>query len=156
MPIQRTHLSALGVAAILACALPAVAQNLPGFGPGNPQIAVFGQQQIENRYRIGIDCAPAPEALKVHLHLNEETGLLVNSVLDDSPSGRAGLKRHDIILEANSHPLSTVRDLIGHEQIGEHRQSTTGYRELHQRMRRRRQSRRTRSTSAGRTRFRLF
>lgn len=112
MPIQRTHLSALGVAALLACALPALAQSLPGFGPGHPAVDGFGKPQVENRYRIGIDCAPAPEALKVHLHLNEESGLLVNSVLDDSPSGRAGLKRHDVLLEANSHPLSTVRDLI--------------------------------------------
>ena len=113
MPIQKTHLSALAVAAFMACALPAIAQNLPGFGPnGVFQVQAEAVPQIENRYRIGIDCAPAPEALRVHLRLQEDTGLLVNSVLDESPGGVAGIKRHDVIVAANGQPLTSVQDLV--------------------------------------------
>ena len=115
MPIQKTHLSALACAAVLACTLPAIAQNLPGFGGNNVidvQAEALPQDRIENRYRIGIDCAPAPEALRVHLRLQEDTGLLVNGVLDASPGGRAGIKRHDVIVAANGQPLTSVRDLM--------------------------------------------
>lgn len=115
MPIQKTHLSALACAAILACALPAIAQNLPGFGANgvvDVQAEVLPQDQIENRYRIGIDCAPASEALRAHLRLQEDTGLLVKGVLDASPGGRAGIKRHDIIVAADGQPLTSVQDLV--------------------------------------------
>ena len=118
MPIQKTHISALCVAALLACALPALAQNLPGIDVLNDvldqvqQAETLPEDRVENRYRIGIDCAPAPEALRVHLRLEDEIGLLVNSVLDDSPGGRAGLKRHDVIVAANGTPLTTTYDLI--------------------------------------------
>jgi len=123
MPIQKTHLSALGTAAIMACALSAIAQVPdPNFEPTlNFQVdkALPGRvllndvgTRIENRYRLGIGCAPVPEALRVHLRLQDDAGLLVNAVLDESPGGRAGIKRHDVIVAANGQPLTSVEDLV--------------------------------------------
>lgn len=119
MPIRKTHLSSLGLAAMLACALPALAQSLDFeeardavIQARDALVQAEAQPHVDNRYRIGIDCSPASDALRFHLRLQEDAGLLVNSVLDDSPGGRAGIKRHDVIVEANGHPISNVHDLV--------------------------------------------
>lgn len=121
MPIRQTHLSALCFAGILACALPALAQNLDeelndlvrakeAIAEAEPETQVI--HQTDNQYRIGIDCSELSPALASHLRLQEGSGLLVNRVLETSPAGRAGIKRHDVLIEANGHPLTTVPDLV--------------------------------------------
>lgn len=118
MPFQKTHFQALCLAGVLACALPALAQEVDIDIENllRERAAFIGQQaaadQAPNKYRIGIDCGELPRALASHLRLQEGTGLLVNNVLGESPAGRAGIKRHDVILEANGHPLANVMDLV--------------------------------------------
>ena len=98
---------------LFACALPAFAQQAEILLPQNEEeITVHEEDQIDNRYRIGIDCAPAPEMLRVHLRLHEDAGLLVNAVMGDSPAGRAGVKRYDVIVEASGQPVSSISDLV--------------------------------------------
>ena len=115
MPIHKAHLTSLGFAALLACAIPAMAQELQGI-VGESRGAVGAEadphEQLENRYRIGIDCGPAPEMLRVHLRLPEDSGLLVNSVMDGSPADAAGIKRFDLITDANGKRVASVSDLV--------------------------------------------
>ena len=66
----------------------------------------------ENRYFIGLACDEVSEALRLHLKLGEDSGLLVNAVLDDSPAGRAGVQRFDVIVEANGKPVASIFDLV--------------------------------------------
>ena len=104
---NRTYVM-LGLVALLATGGVAGAQNLPQpadltFSPKLPAV---------NKYRIGIGCGEVSEALRMHLKLPEDAGLLVNAVVDDSPAGRAGVKRFDVIVEANGTPVDSISDLI--------------------------------------------
>ena len=118
MKIQKTHVFSLAIASLIACAIPTFAQQLQPLVLEDEAIELSDDateslpQDFDNRYRIGIDCSPAPEALRVHLRLHEDSGLLVNSVMGDSPAGRAGVKRFDVIVEANGEPVATVADLV--------------------------------------------
>lgn len=125
MPIRKTHLSSLGLAAMLACTLPAIAQNLDRFQDPRDLIvqaeadldalaepAHDHHQQVDNRYRIGIACEAASPALRVHLRLQEDTGLVVKGVLNGSPGHDAGIRMHDVIVEANGHPVASTLDLV--------------------------------------------
>jgi len=67
---------------------------------------------VENRFRVGIDCMPVSEPLQVHLTLDEGTGLIISSIMDGSPADKVGLKRLDVIIEANERPVGTVLDLV--------------------------------------------
>ena len=66
----------------------------------------------ENKYRIGLACDEVSAVLRLHLRLPDDSGLLVNAVLDDSPAGRAGIQRFDVIVEANGKPVASVFDLV--------------------------------------------
>lgn len=96
----------LGLVALLATGGVAGAQNLPQ--PSN----LSAELPAVNKYRIGIACGEVSAALRLHLNLPEEAGLLVNAVMDDSPAGRAGVKRFDVIVEANGTPVDTISDLV--------------------------------------------
>lgn len=96
----NTLFSALCLAAALSCAASAQELVAPEDHP------------VENRYRIGIDCAPVGEALQVHLHLDAGTGLIVNEVMPGSPADHAGVKRLDILVTANERPVGSIRELV--------------------------------------------
>ena len=113
MPIQKTHIASLGIAAILSCAIPAFAQELQTLVAEDGLLAETDpHEEFENRFRIGIDCNPAPEVLRVHLNLDDDSGLLVNAVMDGSPADEAGVKRYDVIVKADGQSVSSVLDLI--------------------------------------------
>ncbi len=102
---NRTYVM-LGLVALLATGGAVGAQNLP-------QLADFtAELPAENKYRIGIGCGEVSAALRMHLRLPEDAGLLVNAVVDDSPAGRAGVKRFDVIVEANGTPVDSISDLV--------------------------------------------
>jgi hypothetical protein len=67
---------------------------------------------VPNRYRIGLACSLVPPVVTAQLQLPDETGLVVDSVLDESPAAAAGLRRYDVIVEADGAPLASVQDLI--------------------------------------------
>ena len=94
----------------------ALAQSeVPGQIPAetdNVALDAEAADDFENRYRIGIDCGPISEALQRHLRLPEASGLLVNFVVDDSPAGRAGVQRLDVIVNANDRAVGTVMELV--------------------------------------------
>jgi len=63
-------------------------------------------------YWLGVEAMPVPPALRAHLNLPEGQGLLVGGVVADSPAAKAGLKEHDILLQAGGKPLTDISDLI--------------------------------------------
>ena len=60
---------------------------------------------------LGLDVAPAPEALAAQLRLPEGQGLLVNFVAPDSPAEKAGLKQHDLLIRLDDQILIDPRQL---------------------------------------------
>jgi membrane-associated protease RseP (regulator of RpoE activity) len=52
------------------------------------------------------------DALRAHLDLPANQGLLIVDVVPDSPAAKAGLKKHDILLRANDVELRDMNDLI--------------------------------------------
>jgi len=70
-------------------------------------------------YWLGISCGPIPEALRAHLPIPEDQGILVHMVAKDSPADKAGIRQHDILLEAGGKVLKTPEDLIA--VVNEHK-----------------------------------
>jgi len=84
--------------------------------------SAFAEEIPETFLGVGVDAIP--EALHGSLDLEPGTGLVVNFVAQDSPAGRGGLKKEDILLKFEDqiliHPaqLSTlVRNRIGGETV---------------------------------------
>jgi len=53
----------------------------------------------------------AARHLRRSVGLPDRDGVLVADVQDDSPAGRAGLRRGDLLTEAGGRPLTSVDDL---------------------------------------------
>jgi hypothetical protein len=56
-------------------------------------------------------CLPAPDVLRAQMALPEGTGLVVQEIVPDGPAAKAGVQRHDILLQADGKPLSDVAAL---------------------------------------------
>ena len=77
----------------------------------------LAQRQAEDRievsqYWLGLECYPIDAALRSHLDLAEGQGLVVEQVVPESPGDKAGLKQHDVLVQAGDQGLKTVRDLV--------------------------------------------
>jgi hypothetical protein len=64
------------------------------------------------KYWIGLNCAEVSPALRSQLQLKEGIGLLVVNAFEDSPSQKAGLKEHDLIIKADGKDIGAVGQLI--------------------------------------------
>jgi serine protease Do len=62
---------------------------------------------------LGIAVAPLYVARKLRraVGLPDQPGVLVRGVKDDSPAGKAGVERGDLIIEANGRPIEALDDL---------------------------------------------
>jgi hypothetical protein len=63
-----------------------------------------------SKFWIGVGCEPAGDALKAQLGL--EHGLVVQSVGDDTPAAKAGIRQHDVLLQFGEQKLAGLDDLI--------------------------------------------
>lgn len=63
---------------------------------------------------IGLACSPegVSPALRSHLELPADRGLLVTGVVEDSPAAKAGFKEHDILLTAGDKALKDIGSLM--------------------------------------------
>ncbi len=75
------------------------------------------QAMIVSQYWIGIEGGEAPPALRSHLRLNEDQGLLINRVMPDSPADEGELKVYDVVTRVNGKPVRTISQLSEH--VGE-------------------------------------
>jgi membrane-associated protease RseP (regulator of RpoE activity) len=67
----------------------------------------------EGRPFFGVRSRPLPPEVAAHAALEEGRGLLVDEVCPGSPAEAAGIRRHDILLEINGHPLLTCEQMQG-------------------------------------------
>lgn len=65
-----------------------------------------------SRFMIGVHCEPVTELLSTHLGLEDNVGLAVQQVVDDSPSAKAGLEKHDIITKLGESSVGSISELI--------------------------------------------
>jgi serine protease Do len=67
-----------------------------------------------SRPRLGIAIAPprAARRMRAAVGLPEHDGLLVRGVVEDSPAGRAGLERGDLLVAVAGQPLTSADDLF--------------------------------------------
>jgi membrane-associated protease RseP (regulator of RpoE activity) len=71
-----------------------------------------GQQAAVPHYWLGLMGGPIPPELRAHLDVPENLGIMVHSVVPDSPAAKAGLKNFDIVLKANDADIKDMRDLM--------------------------------------------
>jgi len=64
------------------------------------------------KFWIGLNCAEVSPALRSQLKLKKGVGLLVVNAFEGSPSQKAGLKQHDIIVKADGKEIGAVGQLI--------------------------------------------
>jgi serine protease Do len=66
------------------------------------------------RPRLGLALAPprAARRMRAAVGLPERDGLLVRGVVDDSPAGRAGIERGDLLVGIDHQPLASVDELF--------------------------------------------
>lgn len=61
---------------------------------------------------LGVQCGRMIPALRAQLGLDEDQGVLVVAVVDDSPAAKAGIEEHDVLIQAGDRKLTKVQDLI--------------------------------------------
>lgn len=70
-------------------------------------------------YKIGVQVEQPSAALRSQLQLYANEGILVIDVVSESPAQKAGLKKHDILLRADSIRLTAFKDLDASVQASE-------------------------------------
>jgi hypothetical protein len=65
-----------------------------------------------SRFMIGVHCEPVTDLLKLHLGLDDNVGLAVLQVVDDSAADKAGLAMSDIITRLGETNIGSISDLI--------------------------------------------
>lgn len=109
---------ALSIGAIAAAVLGIVAigqETRPHFPVGRittPLVVDADAPVKPSKYWLGFMCLALPEALRLQMNLPEKQGLLVGSVVPDSPAAKAGITQHDVLLRAGDKVLSDPRELI--------------------------------------------
>ena len=79
----------------------------------NDKSGVKAVTRIElGKYWIGLNCADVSPALRSQLKLKKGIGLLVVNAFEGSPSQKAGLKQHDIVVKADDKDIGAVGQLI--------------------------------------------
>jgi serine protease Do len=76
-------------------------------------IARLSAGESTKRRRLGVAVAPPHVARRLRgaVGLPDASGILVRAVEDDSPAGRAGIERGDLLVAANGNPLERIDDL---------------------------------------------
>ena len=75
-------------------------------GPGKDGMFAFG-----NHRRIGVSTTQLTKQLAEYFGIGDSKGVLVTSVLDDSPAARAGLKAGDVITGIDGEKVEDAGDL---------------------------------------------
>jgi hypothetical protein len=64
---------------------------------------------VAPKYWIGLQGRPIDSAaLRTHLQLADDVGVLVENVVPDSPAAKAGLRQYDVIVAVNGEPISDL------------------------------------------------
>jgi hypothetical protein len=63
------------------------------------------------KFIIGVSVSEAPDALMAQLGREEESAVVVDAVVDESPAAKAGVKKFDVILKAAGEKIGTPVEL---------------------------------------------
>lgn len=76
-----------------------------------------GQTELPkvSEYWIGVQCGMVPPLLKWHLNLGVKEGVLVESVVPDSPAATAGIEPKDILVKIGDATVGSISDIM--EQV---------------------------------------
>lgn len=61
---------------------------------------------------VGLQCGRMDPALRAQLGLDEDQGVLVEAVVNESPAAKAGIEKYDVLTKAGKRKLTKVQDLI--------------------------------------------
>ena len=61
---------------------------------------------------VGLQCGRMDAALRVQLGLDEDEGVLVEAVVEESPAAKAGVEKYDVLIKAGDRKVTKVQDLI--------------------------------------------
>ncbi len=105
------------VSPALATGQGGVVGSAPGTAIAQPgqaavQLQVMADAGQPGDYWLGVQCAPVSAALRAQLGLDEGQGLVVESVLPDSPAAKAGLQQYDVLAAVDGKPIQGLADLI--------------------------------------------
>jgi S1-C subfamily serine protease len=103
----RDSLIVLAALAATALAAPAIR---PPRNPGSSEPSAENPAPRPTTY-LGVAIAEVPPAIGGVLPIEPGTGLLVNSVLEDSPAAAAGIQRNDVLARINDQVLVTPKQL---------------------------------------------
>ena len=90
----------------------------PPIPPGAvPQVIWQNGDQMQEAIKpsdhwVGLQCGRMDAALRAQLGLDEDHGVLVEAVVDDSPAAKAGIEKYDVLIKAGDRKLAKVQDLI--------------------------------------------
>lgn len=90
----------------------------PPIPPGNvPQVIWQSGDEMQEVIKpsdhwVGVQCGRMDAALRAQLGLDEEQGVLVVAVVDDSPAAKGGIEKYDVLVQAGDRKLTKVQDLI--------------------------------------------
>jgi serine protease Do len=87
---------------------------LPADAPMRRRAEALAAGTGATRPRLGLALAPprAAKRMRAAVGLPERDGLLVRGVVEDSPAGRAGLERGDLLVGIGHQPLTSVDELF--------------------------------------------
>ncbi len=63
------------------------------------------------KFVIGVSLSEVPESLRAHIALPEGTGVMVGSIMSDSPAAKSELQQYDILLKSGDKELKHPKDL---------------------------------------------
>jgi membrane-associated protease RseP (regulator of RpoE activity) len=96
----------------------AIMMHPPNLPQGVPMPQVIWQQDDAQEvikpsdHWVGLQCGKMTPALRAQLGLDEDQGVLVEGIVDESPAAKAGIKKYDVLTAAGDRKLNKVQDLI--------------------------------------------
>ncbi len=115
--MQRTkcRYMALAIALVAMVVVPVLAAQAAGpqvKAPANHSDDSAPQGPQMRWYWLGLMCQPVDEPLRAQLNLPDDQGLMVVSVVEESPAAEAGIEKYDVLTKVDGKPIHRIDDLI--------------------------------------------
>lgn len=117
MPIYRTAFRVMTLGAVLALAAPVAAADDRGKEPKSDSSDKGKRSVTAVKVHgpavpwLGLVLVPVDPALRTHLDLPDDRGMIVQMVIPGSPAEDAGLKQYDVVTEAGGKLIAKLTDL---------------------------------------------
>jgi serine protease Do len=82
----------------------------------NYRVTLGPAVETKSEYYIGVSLEPVDDAFRTQLALPADQGVLISDVVAGSPAEKAGVKKHDIVLELGGKPVASPDALASQVQ----------------------------------------